>query len=64
MVIKIHLSVENDSKRFQCPEDGEGDVDNETDDELDFFGIVVEKPKPPTCPYDKNGKYIPRNRRR
>lgn len=70
MVIEIHLPDENDKNRHRdsAAEDYyyyfHSDIDDEADDELGYFGIVIKKPNPPPCPYNKNGLYIPRNQRR
>lgn len=65
MVIELRTPDENEAERRRRFLDGEnGFRDDADDDELEFFGIFVKKQGTPTCPYDKNGEYVPRSQRR
>lgn len=68
VVRKTHIHYKNDNERRRsinemagCDDDAAEDGD---DDELGFFGIVVQRQATPSCPYSKDGQYIPRNQRR
>lgn len=65
MVIELRTPDENEAERRRRFPDGEsGFSDDADDDELGFYGIVVQKRTISTCPYTPNGEYVPRSQRR